>query len=364
MVLVSPSPPSPEPIPESKREEMLASPGESTGDNGKDHENASRFVDRNTGKLPLPESVRDRAIASVLGMNRTAFRHWLEHGSKEDWRNLVGELPLPALVFAGTEDEALGPDAQTEFTLPHLPHGELITLQNTGHLAPLERPGELIERITQFIAGIGLTLGDPEHKPGQAFEELLGSEHVSPQTRENMQTRLAGSQDWNHQPSTFSAAEFRTLRSIAGRVVPGAGFDVAARVEMELAQGKGDGWRFATLPPDIEAWHRGVHSLDLAAERAHDVGFVALFPEQQDELLHQATAGKLGRGVLGTLHLGSAADAYTAAQMKQWFEEVRAEFTRLYVGDPRTMKRMGYTGFADDLGFTQIRLGQREEFER
>ena len=364
IVLVSPSPPGVEPMTETKRTEMLASLGESKDDRDKDRQSAEAFVDGNTGKLALPESVRERAIEGVLGMNRTAFRHWLEYGSKEDWRTPVAELAVPALLFAGTEDGALGPEAQREFTMPHLPRGELVTLEGAGHLAPLERPGELVERITQFVAGVGLTLAAPEPKPGSVFERLLGSDRVSPKTREVMERRLTASQNWNHQPGVFSPAEFRTLRAIVGRVIPNAGFDIAASLDSQLSEGKGDGWRFAVLPPDREAWHRGLLSLDLAAERAHGVGFVALFPDQQDELLRQAGERELGRGVLGALHLGEAAEAYNAGQMKLWFSEVRAECTRFYVGDPRTMQRIGYTGFADDLGFTQIRLGEREEFER
>ena len=132
----------------------------------------------------------------------------------------------------------------------------------------------------------------------------------------------------------------------------------------ELTKAKGDGWRYAVLPPDAEAWHKGLLSLDLAAQRAHGVRFVSLFPDQQDELLTQAAAGKLGRGVLGALHLGDASDAYPAAEMQRWFSDVRTECARFYVGDPRTMQRIGYTGFADDLGFTQITIGATEEFER
>ncbi len=364
IVLVSPSPPSPEPMSDAKRSEMLSSLGERTGDSGKDRKAAAKFVDDNTGKLALPEAVRERAIDGVLSMNRTAFRCWLEHGTEEDWTATVGKVDLPALVFAGTEDSALGPHAQRQNTLPHFPQAELVTLEAAGHLAPLERPGELIERLTQFIAGTGATLSTPNHDPGQAFDNLLGSDHVSPRTREIMDDRLAKSQSWNHQPVTLGVAELRTLRALVARVVPEAGFDIAAHLDLQLAEGQSDGWRFAVLPPDREAWHKGLLSLDLAAERAHGVAFLALLPDRQDDLLHAAGQGKLGRGVLGSLHLGEAASAYSAAEMKQWFSDVRAECTRLYIGDPRTMRRIGYTGFADDLGFTQITIGATEEFER
>ena len=49
--------------------------------------------------------------------------------------------------------------------------------------------------------------------------------------------------------------------------------------------------------------------------------------------------------------------------MKQWFDEVRGELGKLYMSDPRVMERIGFTGFADEAGFTQVRLRQTEEFE-
>ncbi|MGI4827948.1 MAG: alpha/beta fold hydrolase, partial [Janthinobacterium lividum] len=361
IVLVSASPPSPEPMSDSKRGDMLQSLGESTDDPTTDRKHAEKFVDENTGKLPLPGNVRERAIEGVLGMNRTAFRRWLELGSNEDWGSVVGQVRLPALLFAGTEDGALGPKAQRELTLPHFPEGELVTLEHAGHLAPLERPGELVERLTQFIANTGISLTVNETKPGSNFEHLLHSDRVSPHTREAMEARLGQAQHWNHEPGTFTPAEFRTLRALAERLLPNAGLDLAACVDAEIGKEAGDGWRYAALPPDTEAWHRGLLSLDSAAQRLHGVSFVSLFPKMQDALIEQATAGKLGKGLLGTLHVGDAADAFSANEMRLWFEEVRGMYIRFYVGDPRTMERMGYTGFADDLGFTQIKLGQQEE---
>lgn len=179
-----------------------------------------------------------------------------------------------------------------------------------------------------------------------------------------MEARLARSENWKAAPKVFSFAEFRTLRALAQAIVPNAGFDLAACIDSQLHENKGDGWRYASLPGDQEAWHRGLFSLDTAARQAHGVSFLALYPDQQHTLLHQAGQGKLGKGLLGRLHLSDAADAFTADEMKTWFGDVRAEFTRHYMGDPRIMDRIGYTGFADDHGFTQIELGQQERFER
>ncbi len=364
LVLVSPSPPGPEPMSEDKRSSSLAALGESTGKLTDDRKRAGGFVDDNTGDLALPEQVRERAIDGVLRMNRTAFRMWMEHGSREDWSERVGVLSLPAIVFAGTEDKALGPVAQKKHTLPHLEKAELISLEGAGHLAPLERPGVLIEQLTQFLANLDLPLTAEQTTLGAVFRGLLSSAHVSSHTRDVMEARQSSATGWDYTPVIFTAAELRVLRALAERILPHAGFDLAARLDAQLASGEGDGWRFATLPPDVEAAHCGLLSFDLAAKRAHGVSFVALFPEQQDALLQQALDGGLGRGLLGTLHIGDGADAFSAAELQQWCQDLLAAFTRFYVADPRMMERIGYTGFADDLGFTQIQIGQTQDFER
>lgn len=358
LVLVSPSPPAPEPIPAGKRAEMLDALGTAGDDPKQNRKAAASFVDENTGKLALPDAIRDRAIEGVLTMNRAAFRMWLEHGSKEDWRKEVGTLALPALVLAGTEESALGPQAQRELTLPHLPEAKLIELQAAGHLGPLERSGEIVEYVTEFLTGMDLVLATPVAEPGPTLDGLMHSNNTSPKTLTVMTARLGKAQDWNNQPKIFSPAELRTLRALAQAVVPDAGFDLASCIDHQLRGDKGDGWRFADLPTDCNAWHRGLQSLDHAAQSAHGVSFLALHPGQQHELLQQASDGKLGKGLLGTLHVGRGADAYSGPEMKQWIEDVRGEFTRLYMGDPRTMDRIGYTGFADEFGFTQIQLGQ------
>ncbi len=364
LVLVSASPAGPEPMEERTRREMLDALGESTGDAGEDRNRAGKFVDDNVGKLALRAEVRERAVEGVVGMNRTAFRAWLEAGSKEDWSDRVGVLDLPALVFAGSEDGPLGVAGQRELAMGRLPQGELVVLEGAGHLAPIERPGELVEYVTQFVTKCGLALRVRESAPGAEFRALMHSERTSPATRAVMEERLAARANWNGGGAAFSAAEMRCLRALVERVVPGAGFDVAAEVDAQMKDGAGDGWRFAALPGDAAAWRRGLRSLEVAAKREHEVGFAALPGEMQDGLLRMAREGEMGRGVLGALHVGEGAEAFDGAEMKLWFEDVRGVCAQAYMADPRTMERVGFTGFADDLGFTQIELGQREEFER
>jgi pimeloyl-ACP methyl ester carboxylesterase len=356
LVLVSPSPPGPEPMKDAKRSHLLDSLGLSTGDAEEDRDRAIGFLNDNTGKLPLEAAVRERAANDILRMSRAAFTHWLEHGSNEDWGERVGVLPQPALVFAGTEDGSLGPDAQKEHTLPHFVSAELVTLAAAGHLAPLERAALLVERIATFAETLELPVVAPERALSAGFSSLLASERTSPQTRAVMEARMA--------PVAASSAltpeQMGTLRAMVACVVPQPGFDLAARLVRSLEQGAGDGWRFADLPADLEAWRTGLASLDAAAEREHGVEFLALPAAMQRELLLAAQHGELAaRGLLGSLGIGSARALFNAQQMQRWFEDARAVLARLYTADPRTMDRIGFHGFADESGFTRIQLHQQ-----
>jgi pimeloyl-ACP methyl ester carboxylesterase len=356
LLLISPSPPSPEPMSEKKRDELIRGlgPEETNLENRRQH--AETFVNDNVGRLPLTPEVMDSAVADVLRINPEAWSAWLTEGSKEDWAEQVRKLATPALILAGSEDKDLGLNSQQEHTSPHFRQPALVCLEGGGHLAPLERPAEVVDRFAEFCEQIGLS-GKPEHTTlGPAMDDLIASDQTSPQTRMVLLNRLPDPDG----EAVFFPEELRTLRALALRIVPDAKFDLTSRVKQELAKPLHDGWRFDSLPSDLQAWKRGLESLDLAALREFHVPFVALDGPRQDELLFRAREGKLGKGLLGAMHLSDSEDALDSDQMRDWFEDVRGELVKIYVSDPRTMERIGFTGFADEKGFTQIELGDSE----
>jgi pimeloyl-ACP methyl ester carboxylesterase len=359
VILVSPSPAGPEPMEEKQRAHLMEQLGESSRDADEDTSRAQGFVEDNVGKLPLLEGVRDLAVRDVLRMDRAAFRAWLTVGSKEDWSERVGVLPLPALVMAGSEEPALGPEAQRTHTLPHFSDARLVSLTGGGHLGPPERPAEIVGRVVNFLEELGLVLELEGAELGDGFRSVIASDATSPQTREVMEARLER-RAMDASEYVLDLEERLTLRALVDRVVPGCGFDLAAQIHEELARGMENGWRHDVLPANLDAWKRGLLSLDVAAVREFGVPFVALDGARQDELLSKAREGQLGKGLLGTLHVGEAADAYDAAAMQAWFEDVRGELVKSYIADPRTMERIGFTGFADEHGFTHITLGSGE----
>ncbi|MDQ2926333.1 MAG: alpha/beta hydrolase [Acidobacteriota bacterium] len=373
MVLVAGSPPSPEPMADSQREKLKSW---FAGDAAKSRREAHTFIQDNLGR-PVAPNVHESAILDVLRMNRAAWLAWLDHGSREDWSARIGVLKTPALIVAGQKDEALGPDAQRTLMLPHFAHARVEVLAGAKHLLPMECPEELATLISAqmeikpFTDAIGPVIDS-------AYRALIDSDRVSALTWEVLMER-AKPDAATYGPRALSVEELATLRAVMERVLPqpqDAKIDLAARVDHQLAEAKGDGWRYALLPPDAEAYQAGLRTLDHEARSAHARPFGVLEAAQQDELLTSAAKGDLGPGLLkrAATALG-AHDAVkdehllNAEQMRLWFEDLRGAAVAAYVSHPATLGRMGYSGIADGddastaVGFTQIGLGQREAWE-
>ena len=323
VVLVAASPPAPEPMDEARRAQMI---GWFT-DEHLSRDDAETFVDANTAAR-LPDPVREAAIADVLRCDRTAWLGWLERGSREDWRADAGRITVPTLIVAGAEDGDLGADNQRRLNLPHYPIADVAVVAGAAHLIPYEQP----KALAALIAGHA---DQSAHAvPSPAFIRTLNSERVSRGTRAAMLERMrppppAAAAAWNDDQRTIVAI-------LISHILPDAGTDraLADRILAGIVDGPGDGWRFAALPPDREAWSRGLATLDALNGR-----FVSLSPEAQAEWLIRVAAGQAG--------IDGSDDHLSAMQMRLWFEDVRAETARVWMSLPATMSAIGYDGFAN-----------------
>ncbi len=142
LILVTPSPPSPEPIPEADRLQMLGLQ--------RRRADAAIFLDGITAR-PLTGHIRERAIEDFVQCSPAAWAAWLEQGSKEDWSASIGIVDCPTLVIAGEADPSLPASIQERLTLPHLSHVRLEVISQCGHLPAMEAPEQLSSLILQFM---------------------------------------------------------------------------------------------------------------------------------------------------------------------------------------------------------------------
>jgi hypothetical protein len=136
-----------------------------------------------------------------------------------------------------------------------------------------------------------------------------------------------------------------------------AEIDLAARIDALLQAGGGDGWRFASLPPDAEAYRAALRTLDAQARTGYGLDFVELNGPEQDRTLERAAVGAMGAGTANP-------NLLDARQMQLWFQDLRSDAVRMYVAHPTTLARMGYGGDTErKSGFTRIGAGEREAWE-
>lgn len=149
VVLLAASPPSPEPMAEARRAQMI---GWAKDDAIADAD-ARTFVAANiAGRLPTP--VWAAAVADVRRSGRRAWRAWLERGSREDRRADAGVLPFPALIVAGANDGDLGEEAQARLNLPHYAQAVMEMVPDAAHLLPLEQPRAVAGLIRRHWADV------------------------------------------------------------------------------------------------------------------------------------------------------------------------------------------------------------------
>ena len=361
LVLLAGSPPAPEPMDEARRKTMMSW---FSVDGATSRTEAQSFLDASVGQA-LPTALNGQAVDDVLRTRRAAWMAWLESGSREDWVDRIGVLRTPTLIVSGEKDADLGPEAQASLMARHFALPRLATLPDAGHLLPMERPAEVARLIVDHAKGVDP--GDPAG-PGldPGYRALIESDRVSARTREILLDR-SRPDDRSGAPAASTPEAFSVLRAVIDRVLPQAPamrIAIEARIDAMLASGEGDGWRFAHLPPDAEAYRIGLRTLQKAARAAHGCDFEALDGPHQDELLERTAAEQLH--VSGT---SPGQPLFSAQQMKLWFEDLRGDAVRIYVSHPATLARMGYSGIANGgdgerkQGFVVLAAGEREPWE-
>ncbi len=142
VILVAPSPPTQEPMPDEERDRLL-----------KDHHNpdvASTTVDSATQQT-LPAIRRAIAIRTHTQADDTTWRWWLLDGMNHSIVQRLDAVQLPVTVIASKDDPVIPWDTVQQDVMDYLPQGKLVTYTEVGHLLPLEVPEKLANSIRAVL---------------------------------------------------------------------------------------------------------------------------------------------------------------------------------------------------------------------
>ena len=143
LVLVAPSPPSPEPMDPRERARLLATHGDRT---------AAEQTVRTITRRAIPTVDVTICIEDNLLSSPTAWHWWLSQGSREDITAQAGRVACPVLVLGGSEDPVIPPEVIADEVVPRLTNVSRIEIAGAGHLLPLEAAQEVGTAIQRFTA--------------------------------------------------------------------------------------------------------------------------------------------------------------------------------------------------------------------
>ena len=172
------------------------------------------------------------------------------------------------------------------------------------------------------------------------------------QTRQVINKRLAVSRE----PAFFSQVEWETINAVCDRILPQSSdrpaVPLAAYLDEKLHKGKISGYRFASLPPQGEAWQRALKGLDEAAEAQHGVRFHTLNNAARDALLTKMQKGELEGGAWGDM------------SAKFFFEKhVLPDIVSSFYAHPSAWSEIGFGGPASPCGYVRLKADRRDPWE-
>ena len=182
------------------------------------------------------------------------------------------------------------------------------------------------------------------------------SKQFSPSWNEVTRTVVHARLAVPREPRFFNQREWETLQAVCARIMPqpstGAIIPLPAYVDAKITEKHEDGYRYAELPHQGEAWQRGLAALDQEAEDTYGARYHLLTPEQQDALLHQMQDGKL------------ECEAWGGMPCKPFFEHrVIADITHAYYAHPIAWNEIGFGGPASPRGYVRMQLDRRDPWE-
>ncbi len=143
LVLVAPSPPTPEPIPD--RAGMLS---------GFHDPAAAARTAQQISKRHDDPAVMWRLVEDSLRTSHPAWTWWIERGSREDISVSAAAIDVPVLVVAAADDANIPPPLLRQEVVARIPGATLMTLPDSRHMVPLDAPGPLAQVIEEWVNGI------------------------------------------------------------------------------------------------------------------------------------------------------------------------------------------------------------------
>ncbi len=142
LLLVAPSPPSPEPMTADGRAALKATHR---------HPRALEAHYREITRAELSAAAARQLIEDGCRASRVAWDAWPDAGSQEQREGETPQIEVPTLVLSSAQDPVITPQVVSELVRPAFPHAAFREVEGSGHLLPLEQPEEVVRAIRELM---------------------------------------------------------------------------------------------------------------------------------------------------------------------------------------------------------------------
>jgi hypothetical protein len=157
----------------------------------------------------------------------------------------------------------------------------------------------------------------------------------------------------------FSPEEAQLMQAILDRLLPQDDRDEAHKIPLlpfideRLYTGRINGYRYAHMPPDADAYRLGLQGIDAIARHLHGQAFIALEPQKQEQ-------------VLLTLHDGTppaGKEVWQRVSVNHFWMLLLQDAVSVYYAHPFAWDEVGYGGPAYPRGYIRLENGRPESWE-
>lgn len=147
LILLAPSPPTIEQMPDKEKERMLQHPNKEV-----ETETVNKIIVQSLSDDKFTTAVHTQSI-----INNRVWRWWILEGMNTPLSSKTKQLTLPIALFSSIDDPCITPEMIQKETMPNLPaQTDLLMYKKIGHLYPLEEPEWLSYMIHYTIKKAGV----------------------------------------------------------------------------------------------------------------------------------------------------------------------------------------------------------------
>lgn len=188
--------------------------------------------------------------------------------------------------------------------------------------------------------------------PGYDVLDKWNSESFDDKTRRVLRERLSRIPPRRF----FSEREWQVCEACVQRVLPQPERDepipITPWIDHQLDTNLQEGFRYAHMPQQRDAWRHGLAAIDAEARYRHDRGFPELSPEQADALLADLEARRVNK------------DLWHALDPDWFFVTVLVKtIASYYYSHPAAWSEIGFGGPASPRGYVRIGFDARDPWE-